>query len=264
MKFPEIHVLYEDKHVIAAEKPVGVLSEGSCSAEPDPAAPDIVSLLAARDRENGDAAPYFAPVHRLDCAVGGAMVLAKKPYAAAALSEVFQNGRERVTKEYLAVVWGTLEEPAGVFRDLLWKDAKKNKVFVVDRMRAGVKEAELSYRVLAEAEADGKPVSLVKLTLGTGRSHQIRVQLSSRSHPILCDGKYGGTRPSSVTGAGIALWSFHLAMPHPVTLSRSKDGRKPNPSAPSFPDLDVISLPDTTAAPWDLFEDTLEELRKEK
>ena len=240
-------VLYEDKHVIAVEKPVGVMAEGA----EDTGADNVVSLLLARERENGKPTPYIAPVHRLDCAVGGVMVLAKKQYAAALLSEVV---RERgAKKEYLACVWGTFPEKSGTMTDLLYKDARKNKVFVVDRMRAGVKEASLSYAVLGEAEADGKPVSLLKITLGTGRSHQIRVQLANRSHPILCDGKYGGQRPEGARGAGIALWSHHMQMPHPVTLSRSADGRKPNPNAPAFADLDVYSCPPKDDCPWSLF-----------
>ena len=251
---PEISVLYEDKHVIAAVKPVGVLSEGSCTAAPDPNAPDIVSLLAERDRKNGIPSPYYAPVHRLDCAVGGVMLLAKKPYAAAELSAVFQNDRAAVKKEYLAAVWGLFDEKEGELRDLLWKDSGKNRVFVVDRMRGGVKEAVLSYRVLSEAETDGKPISLLLVTLGTGRSHQIRAQLSSRAHPILCDGKYGGIRPAGAEHfPGIALWSYHLSAPHPVTLSRTKDGRRPDPDAPRFPDIDVTVLPDRESIPWKLF-----------
>lgn len=253
-----MNIIYEDKHVIAVEKPVGVMAEGGEKTGAD----NVVSLLLERERTNGIAAPYIAPVHRLDCAVGGVMILAKKQYAAALLSEVIREHGAK--KEYLACVHGIFEEKAGTFTDLLYKDVKTNKVFVVDRMRSGVKEATLSYEVLGEAEADGKPISLLRITLGTGRSHQIRVQLSSRQHPIVCDGKYGGQRPLHASGAGIALWSFHLSLPHPVTLSRAAGGRKQNPDAPSFPDLDLYSYPPTDFLPWSLFESVIAEIVRTK
>ena len=247
----DIRVLYEDKHVIAAEKPVGILSEHANDTDNA----DIVSLLIAREKENGNPTPYIAPIHRLDCAVGGVMLLAKKPYAAGLLSEVMQ--KRGAEKTYLTVVQGIFTEKTGVLRDLLFKDARQNRVFVVDRMRAGVRESELSYRVLGEDVLDGQPVSLLAVTLGTGRSHQIRVQLSSRSHPVLCDGKYGGRRPAGAGDGGIALWSHHLVMPHPVTLSRTKDGRTPNPNAPAFPQIDVRSCPPLDRVPWSVFADII-------
>lgn len=286
---PGIRVLYEDRHIAVVEKPVGVLAEGTSPApakkpaaspkkkkdEPqkapsagtsgirkDSGTPDIVSLLAQRAGTPDGEDAWYAPVHRLDCAVGGAMALAKKPYAAAVLSEALRERGENVKKEYLCIVSGVFSEKEGTLRDLLIHDARQNKTFIADRMRAGVREAVLSYRVLAEASCGGSPISLLCVTLGTGRSHQIRVQFSSRSHPILCDGKYGGRRPAGAEGGGIALWSFHLAIPHPVNLSRTADGRRENPNAPRFPDIDAYSLPQTDALPWSLFAETLDDLRR--
>ena len=190
-------ILYEDKHIVCVEKPVGVLSQSGAG---DSALPDLVTLLTEREAALGNPEPYIGVVHRLDAGVGGAMVYAKKPYAAAALSEAIR-GRD-FTKEYLCVVSGRPQEDAGEYRDLLWKDAKANKVYVVDRTRNGVKEASLSYRVLQTVERDGEIYSLLRVTLGTGRSHQIRCQLSHHGTPILCDGKYGGHRPADVSMAG--------------------------------------------------------------
>lgn len=145
------------------------------------------------------------PVHRLDRGVGGVMVYAKTQKAAAALSAAIQN--RTFEKEYLCVVHGCPQEPAGIYEDLLLHDRTRNKTFVVDRMRGGVKKASLDYRVL-ESSGD---LSLIRVHLHTGRTHQIRVQFASRKTPLLGDGKYGG-------GSGqIALWSWHLAFPHPVT-----------------------------------------------
>ncbi len=122
-------------------------------------------------------------VHRLDKNVGGVMVYAKTREAAASLSKQIQNGL--MVKEYVALVEGIPPEE-GVLEDLLFKDSRKNKVFVVDRQRAGVKAAKLSYKLLASGEH-----SLVRVRLYTGRSHQIRVQFASRGFPLVGDHKYG-------------------------------------------------------------------------
>ena len=123
----------------------------------------------------------FFPIHRLDVNVGGVMVYARNKSAAAALSRAVQEGT--MVKEYVAMVHGTPPE-TGDWEDLLWKDSRKNKVFVVRRQRAGVKPARLEFRRLS-AGAE----SLVRIRLHTGRSHQIRVQFSSRGYPLVGDHK---------------------------------------------------------------------------
>lgn len=90
-----------------------------------------------------------------------------------------------MVKEYVAMVHGTPPEN-GDWEDLLWKDSKKNKVFIVKRMRGGVKKARLEFQRLTTGEN-----SLVHIRLHTGRSHQIRVQFSSRGFPLVGDHKYG-------------------------------------------------------------------------
>ena len=123
------------------------------------------------------------PIHRLDVNVGGIMVYARTKSAAAALSRAVQDGS--FVKEYVALVHGTPPEQ-GDWQDLLFKDSRKNKVFVVKKQRAGVKPARLSFRRLSPGER-----SLVRVRLYTGRSHQIRVQFSSRGFPLVGDHKYG-------------------------------------------------------------------------
>ena len=152
------------------------------------------------------------PVHRLDRAVGGLMVYAKRKDAAGALSGLIASGR--LEKRYLACASGCPEEKEGIYRDLLFKDSGKNKSYVVKRMRKGVKEAELSYRLLGRR--DDKCLLLIQLK--TGRSHQIRVQLASRKMPLLGDVKYG----SQVRACGIALWSYELCFKHPFTGENMK------------------------------------------
>lgn len=186
----EIKILYEDKWLCLCVKEVGVDSEGDM--------PELLRQQCGKE--------YYC-VHRLDMAVGGVMVYARDKTCAGKLSALV-SGRE-VEKEYLAVVQGRPEEDAGVMRDLLFKDSSKNKSYVVKRMRKGVKEAELEYKLLDTKDG----MSIVKIRLHTGRSHQIRVQFSSRGMPLVGDVKYG----SSHKDCPIALWSHRLCFKHPMT-----------------------------------------------
>ncbi len=155
-----LDVLYSDRQIAVIVKPVGVLSEDGEAGES--VCPMLREALGVRE---------VYPVHRLDRAVGGVMVYALTKTAAAALSKaVAENALEKV---YLAMVHGVPAEQNGVMTDLLYKDARKNKSYVVTRERKGVKRASLAYETLGSAEN----VSLVRVTLHTGRSHQIRVQV---------------------------------------------------------------------------------------
>ncbi len=169
--------LYEDADLVAVKKPVGLLSA------PSPEEKNSVSFLLQEER-GGDFP--ITPVNRLDRNVGGLMLLVKNRVAAAYYSAAV-SAHEQFVKEYLAVLEGTLAEKEGELHDLLFKDSHKNKTFVVDRMRKGVKAASLSFRILKEREG----LSLVLVRLHTGRTHQIRVQFASRKAPLYGDGKYG-------------------------------------------------------------------------
>lgn len=161
-----MEILYHDDGLAVCIKPVGMDAEHDVPA-------------ALQQILGGD----IFPVHRLDQNVGGVMVFARTKAAAAALSKAVQDGT--MVKEYVALVHGTPPE-SGDWEDLLFKDSRKNKVFVVKRERKGVKKAKLEYRRLSGGEA-----SLVRIRLYTGRSHQIRVQFSSRGYPLVGDHKYG-------------------------------------------------------------------------
>ena len=158
-----MEILYQDKGIVVCVKPVGLDSE--------------MELPAALTEAVGG--EYF-PIHRLDKNVGGVMVYARTKSAAAALSKAVQDGT--LVKEYVARIHGTPPE-SGDWTDLLFKDSSKNKVFVVKKERKGVKKARLEFVRLEE--------NLVRIRLHTGRSHQIRVQFSSRGFPLLGDHKYG-------------------------------------------------------------------------
>ena len=162
-----MQIIHSDRDLAVIVKPVGLDAESAVPA-------------AIREALGGE----VFTVHRLDLNVGGVMVYARTKQAAATLSRLIQEGA--MVKEYVARVTGVPEE-SGDWTDLLLKDARKNKVFVVDRMRKGVKDARLEYTRL---ETDGE-TSLVRIRLHTGRSHQIRVQFASRKHPLLGDHKYG-------------------------------------------------------------------------
>ena len=191
-----IDILFEDKDILVCIKPAGYLSEDTASEKSLPRA-----IAEEREIET-----LFA-VHRLDREVSGVMVYAKSKTAAAKLSA--QVADRSFEKEYLAVLEGAPELDEATLSDLLFKDSRKNKSFVVDRKRAGVKEASLSYKTVAK-NADR---SLVRVRLHTGRTHQIRVQFASRKNPVLGDGKYG----SSVRASEIALASCMIKFKHPRT-----------------------------------------------
>ena len=194
-----MEILFEDKHIIAVVKPVGILSEET------PDGKGIVNLLKKHTEKD------IYPIHRLDKGVGGVMVYAKTKESAASLSKQVQD--RTFEKEYYAVAYGIMEEKEGIMEDLLFKDSKKNKTFVVKRERKGVKKAKLSYKVIAESSFEGKDISLVSVKLFTGRSHQIRVQFASRKHPLSGDRRYG-----SADGVkDIALWSVKAGFYHPLT-----------------------------------------------
>lgn len=202
---PVTDVLYQDKDLVVCRKAPGLLSEGE--------GPD--SLVTLLSRQCG--VPVY-PVHRLDRGAAGLMVFARSQASAAALSRAVQE--KRLNKEYFALVSGVPTPAAGEMIDFLFKDSQKGKVFAVKRPRKGVREARLTYRTLWSGGAE--PVSLVRIRLDTGRTHQIRVQFSSRGMPLLGDGKYG----SRVKGE-LALFSCALGFPHPVTGQRMEFFDKP-------------------------------------
>ena len=205
MEEPTLTLLYLDADLAVCVKPAGVDSQSAMPA-----------LL--RTQLGGNA--YC--VHRLDRDVSGVMVFARTCEATAALGNAISENR--LEKVYLAVCAGHPSEERGEMRDLLFHDAQRNKTFVVQRQRKGVKEALLDYQVL-ETQED---CSLVHVRLHTGRSHQIRVQFASRGMPLLGDRKYG----SRIKDFGIALWSATLSFPHPVTGETLRFGAPPPKTEP--------------------------------
>ena len=177
-------ILYSDRELAVICKPVGMDSEHQI--------PEAISSLLGGE---------VFPIHRLDLNVGGVMVYARTKQSAAALSKLVQEGQ--LVKEYRCLVHGTPPE-GGVLEDLLFKDSRKNKVFVVKKERKGVKKASLEYRRLTDTDP-----SLLHIRLHTGRSHQIRVQFASRGFPLVGDHKYGSRDEAKAP----ALFSCRISFP---------------------------------------------------
>lgn len=179
-----IEVLYEDKDLLVIVKPYG-LSSGD---------------LTERIKEEKGIDVFL--VHRLDQVVSGIMLLAKNSKSAALLTEEINN--DSFNKEYLALIKGDIQE-ADVLEGYIYHDRNRNRSYMVKK-RNGSKYAKLAYKLIARKE----DISLIVVKLFTGRTHQIRCQLSSMGCPLLGDGKYG----SKVNGE-VKLFSFHLSFKHP-------------------------------------------------
>lgn len=189
-------IIFEDSDIVVAVKPPELISQKDEKGRAN--AVDVLSEMTAGQ---------IFPVHRLDKGVGGVMVFAKNPVAAAELSR--QVSTRVMDKIYLALVHGEPENDKGFFEDLLFFDRRKNKSFVVKRERNGVKKAQLEYECLEKRENS----SLVRVRLITGRTHQIRVQFASRGNPLYGDRRYGAKDDEK----NIALFSKEISFIHPVT-----------------------------------------------
>lgn len=201
-----LNIIYEDNHIIVVEKPVNIPSQGDKTGDID-----ILTLIKQylKEKYNKPGEVYLGLVHRLDRPVGGVMVFAKTSKAAARLSE--QVRVKDFKKKYLVVVNGKMDKQKGKLEDYLLKNEKANMSKVVKEGTKNSKLASLEYEVLKYNEEID--LSVLKIDLHTGRHHQIRVQLSSRSHSIYGDQKYGGRGH----GKQIALWAYELSILHPIT-----------------------------------------------
>jgi 23S rRNA pseudouridine1911/1915/1917 synthase len=208
-----IPILYLDKDLLVCVKPAGMPTQADPGGE--------VDLLTHLQAEQGEL--YL--IHRLDRGVGGVLVFARNRASAASLSREVQD-HGTFQKQYLAITDGVCEGQ-GEMTDLLYHDRRLHKAFPVERPRNGVKEARLTYTALAHTSAMGRELSLVSVTLGTGRFHQIRVQFASRRLPLLGDGKYG-----SRVKCPLALWAYRLSFLHPVTGERLNFCAPPPPTHP--------------------------------
>lgn len=189
-----MQIIYQDEKLLVCVKPAGVLS----TDEPG-GVPELIRNALEDPQAN------VRTVHRLDRVVGGLMVLARTARAASDLSAQIRDGSFK--KEYLAVIHGCPEETEGTLGDLLFRNKEERKTYIVTQPGKDVQEAILHYRVIAKAEG----LSLVRIALETGRTHQIRAQFSSRGMALVGDKKYGLGEDCP-----IALWSCGLKFIHPA------------------------------------------------
>jgi len=205
VELPKINIIYEDNHLLVIEKPINI---PVCEDESKDL--DLLAILKnyLKVKYNKPGNVYLGLVHRLDRPVGGIMVFAKTSKAASRLSK--QVSEHSLKKTYLAVVEGKIKEE-DTFIDYLCKDTKKNISYVVDEKHG--KKSILSYKLIDYKNN----YSLVEINLKTGRSHQIRVQFSSRGYPLVGDAKYNKNHDGKTS---VALFAKKLEFIHPVTKEK--------------------------------------------
>ena len=214
-----VSIVYEDNHLLVVVKPPNMPTQADDSGDADLHS-TMKAYIAETYQKPG--AVYLGLVHRLDRPVGGLVVLAKTSKAADRLSA-------QVRDKYVAAVRGDAGEAAELC-DFLLKDGRTNMVRAVPANTPGAKDAKLRYQKCGEADG----LTLVRVRLFTGRSHQIRVQLSHAGLPIWGDARYGGGKP----GEQIALWGAHLGLIHPTKKEEMR----------------FDALPPMDAQPWKRFD----------
>lgn len=204
----DLVVLYEDNHVIVVLKPQNI----PC-CEDQSKDMDLLTIVKEhiRERENKPGNVYVGLVHRLDRVTGGVMVYAKSSKSASRLSEQMRSGD--FEKKYFAVLDGILPKKKATLTNYLKKNPINNLVYVCPQTVEDAKFAELEYNIVQEKNN----LSLAYITLHTGRTHQIRVQMSYNGAPLYGDMRYG---KENAKKGKIALWATTLAFTHPVSKER--------------------------------------------
>ena len=194
-------IIYEDNHIIVVEKPVNIPSQADKTGDED-----MLTIVKKyiKEKYNKPGEVYLGLVHRLDRPTGGVMVFAKTSKAASRLSEQVRN--KEFIKKYLCIIDGKMEKEEDTLKDYLYKNEKNNMSRIAKPNEKNAKEAILDYKIIKYNEEIN--LSVVEITLHTGRHHQIRVQFSSRNHSLYGDQKYG-TRGR---GKQLALWAYSLSI----------------------------------------------------
>ncbi len=204
----DLTILHEDNHIIVVLKPQNVPSCEDESKDEDMLTA-IKNYIKVKYGKQGNV--YLGLVHRLDRPTGGVMVFAKSSKAAARLSEQMKEGD--FEKKYYAVLVGKPREDNATLTHYMKKNAVNNMVYVCPPTVQGAKFAQLDYKILEYKDG----LSLAEIRLHTGRSHQIRVQMSSIGTPVYGDMRYGGEKAKK---GNLALWAYYLSFTHPVSKER--------------------------------------------
>ncbi|MEG1900260.1 MAG: RluA family pseudouridine synthase [Bacilli bacterium] len=193
-------ILYEDNHIIVVVKPCNILSQSDNTMDSD-----LLTVIKQylKDKYHKEGNVFLGLVHRLDRPVSGVMVFAKTSKAASRLSQSIRDGL--FEKKYLAVINGILDNKEGELVNYIKKNNDNTSVIsTVDNGKLAI----LNYKVLEEVNN----LSLVDISLITGRHHQIRVQFANINHPLYGDQRYG-----KMDKKQIALHAYSLSFPHPIT-----------------------------------------------
>ena len=217
IKTPRVRVVYEDEHILLADKVPGMVVHADEHGDTDTLIAHIQAYLFQSGAWNPDDAASFAPAlcNRIDRNTGGIVIAAKNAEALRILNDKIR-GRE-IEKSYLCVVCGRPKPAEGRLEGYLFKDTVKNQVYVTKKPQPGAKTAVTEYRTLCSAMG----LSLVECRLLTGRTHQIRAQMAAAGCPLLGDGKYGRERINRTYGeTGQMLYSYKLTFTLPTDAGR--------------------------------------------
>ncbi|MBP3431657.1 MAG: RluA family pseudouridine synthase [Clostridia bacterium] len=221
----KLTILYEDNQIVVAIKPQNVPTQADESGDGD-----MLSMVKAyvKEKYNKEGEAFIGLVHRLDRPTGGIMVFARNSKSAKRLTEQFKT--HEVEKVYYAITNGVVKIKNQTLVNYVKKNEKENIVKIVPMGEQGAKKAELVYNVLDNNGSE----SLLEVKILTGRSHQIRLQLSNIGFPLVGDVKYG--KATGRTGR-LGLWAGKLSFVHPTTKQR----------------MTFLACPDESVQPWDKF-----------
>ena len=205
-QFEHLTVIYEDNHLIAVNKPAGLLVHGDITGD-ETLEQMVKAYIKVRYQKPGDV--FLGVIHRLDRPVSGVVIFARTSKALVRMNEAL--AQKKIHKKYLAIVSARPEELEGTLIHYIIKDDQKNIVKAHQSAKKGGKQAVLEYRLVGELEAK----CLLEVTPHTGRPHQIRAQLSKIGCPIMGDLKYGAV--SALQDHSIGLHCVNMSFEHPVT-----------------------------------------------
>ncbi|MGO1470337.1 MAG: RluA family pseudouridine synthase [Tissierella sp.] len=201
----KLDILYEDNDIAIINKPIGMVVHPAPGNFTDTLVNALLYNLNNLSDLGGEIRPGI--VHRLDKDTSGLLVVAKNNYSHEILSNYFKN--RDVKREYIALVKGVLKEEKGIIDKPIGRNPKNRKKMAV--IETNSKNALTKYEVLQRF----KKYTLIKASLETGRTHQIRVHFSHIKHPIVGDVKY--SRKNEFNLNGQLLHSIRIGFVHPKT-----------------------------------------------
>ncbi len=233
VRAPKLDVVYEDENILLVNKRPGVLCHSAGEWTWDTLIANIQAYLRAKGEWDPEKENSFAPAlcNRIDRNTGGIVIAAKNAETLRIMDEKIR-ARE-LDKGYLCVACGRLSPPEGVMEGYLFKDAKKNQVYVYDEPRTGARYAATEYRTLAVS----KGLILAECRLLTGRTHQIRAQFRHAGCPLLGDGKYGSEKDNrrfGEKGQALCSWKLCFRFDSPAGILEYLNGREYCADVPEF------------------------------